>query len=66
MLAVLSTDQLSRTYRTYRKTDGLWNSIRGFWSRQYEEKKALDPEHVGEISEGVPPYDSDVTNKSLH
>jgi len=34
--------------------------------RPYEEKKALDPEHVGEISEGVPPYDSDVTNKSLH
>jgi cell division protease FtsH len=34
--------------------------------RPYEEKKALDPEHVGEVSEGVPPYDSDVTNKSLH
>ena len=34
--------------------------------RPYEEKKALDPEHAGEISEGVPPYDSDVTNKSLH
>jgi len=34
--------------------------------RPYEEKKALDPEHVSEISEGVPPYDSDVTNKSLH
>jgi len=34
--------------------------------RPYEEKKPLDPEHVGEISEGVPPYDSDVTNKSLH
>src|ERR1043166_6247431 len=34
--------------------------------RPYEEKKPLDPEHVGEKSEGVPPYDSDVTNKSLH
>jgi len=34
--------------------------------RPYEEKKPLEPEHVGEISEGVPPYDSDVTNKSLH
>jgi cell division protease FtsH len=34
--------------------------------RPYEEKKALEPEHAGEISEGVPPYDSDVTNKSLH
>ncbi len=37
--------------------------------RPHEEKKSLDPEHAGhagEISEGVPPYDSDVTNKSLH
>src|SRR5436190_8287592 len=34
--------------------------------RPYEEKKALESEHAGEISEGVPPYDSDVTNKSLH
>jgi cell division protease FtsH len=34
--------------------------------RPYEEKKSLEPEHAGEISEGVPPYDSDVTNKSLH
>jgi AFG3 family protein len=34
--------------------------------RPYEEKKALEPEHGAEISEGVPPYDSDVTNKSLH
>jgi len=32
--------------------------------RPYEEKKALEVEH--EVSEGVPPYDSDVTNKSLH
>src|SRR6266487_43956 len=34
--------------------------------RPYEEKKSLEPEHAGEVSEGVPPYDSDVTNKSLH
>jgi len=34
--------------------------------RPYEEKKALEPEHAAEISEGVPPYDSNVTNKSLH
>lgn len=37
--------------------------------RPYEEKKLLDEkgEHqpTGEISEGVPPYDSEVTNKSL-
>lgn len=38
--------------------------------RPYEEKKTIDvdPAHsagTGEISEGVPPYDSDITNKSL-
>ena len=40
--------------------------------RPYEERKKLDvedeevvPSHTGEISAGVPPYDSDVTNKSL-
>ncbi|MBL7741233.1 MAG: ATP-dependent zinc metalloprotease FtsH [Chitinophagaceae bacterium] len=38
--------------------------------RPFEEKKVLDPEsskpsETGEISAGVPPYNSDVTNKSL-
>ena len=37
--------------------------------RPYEEKKSLTDEVVpaeqGEISAGVPPYDSDVTNKAL-
>lgn len=38
--------------------------------RPFEEKKTLDvedgkPSENGEISAGVPPYDSDVTNKSL-
>jgi AFG3 family protein len=38
--------------------------------RPYEEKKTLDvdeviPAETGEISAGVPPYDSDVTNKAL-
>ena len=40
--------------------------------RPYEERKNLDvedeevvPSQTGEISAGVPPYDSDVTNKSL-
>ena len=40
--------------------------------RPYEERKKLDvedeemiPAQTGEISAGVPPYDSDVTNKSL-
>ncbi len=40
--------------------------------RPFEEKKVLDvdgKDHagtIGEISEGVPPYDSDVTNKALN
>ena len=41
--------------------------------RPYEEKKTLDvepkkvePTENGEISAGVPPYDSDVTNKAYH
>jgi cell division protease FtsH len=41
--------------------------------RPYEEKKLLDAvededgklSEIGEISAGVPPYDSDITNKSL-
>ncbi len=40
--------------------------------RPYEDRKSLDvesdevvPSHTGEISAGVPPYDSDVTNKAL-
>lgn len=44
--------------------------------RPYEEKKILDvqeepeseepkPKEIGELSAGVPPYDSEVTNKSL-
>jgi cell division protease FtsH len=38
--------------------------------RPYEEKKTLDvdehkPSENGELSAGVPPFDSDVINKSL-
>ena len=37
--------------------------------RPFSEKKSLEEEPIvgesGEISAGVPPYDSDVTNKSL-
>lgn len=43
MQSIISTSQLSRTYRIYRKPDGLWNSIRGIWARKYEEKRALAP-----------------------
>jgi ABC-2 type transport system ATP-binding protein len=40
---VIETKDLSRTYQTYKKSEGLWNSIRGFWHRQYEQKMALVP-----------------------
>src|ERR1700722_8256824 len=43
MSFIISTEQLSRTYRTYRKPDGLRNSVRGIWARKYEEKRALAP-----------------------
>ncbi|HET6994436.1 MAG TPA: AAA family ATPase, partial [Chitinophagaceae bacterium] len=37
--------------------------------RPYEEKKKLESDETkptpGEISAGVPPYDSDITNKAL-
>lgn len=42
----ISTDALSRSYRTYRKESGVWNSIRGFWGRTYEEKRALLPTNL--------------------
>lgn len=43
MPTVISTKNLSRTYQTYKKSEGIWNSVKGFWQRQYEEKVALHP-----------------------
>lgn len=43
MSLVIETVGLSRTYQTYKKPEGLWNSVRGFWNRQYEERLALAP-----------------------
>lgn len=43
---VISTNNLSRTYRTYGKADGIVNSLKGFWNRQYEEKRALLPTNL--------------------
>lgn len=40
---VIETKGLTRYYDTYRKPEGLWNSIKGFWNRQYERKLALQP-----------------------
>lgn len=37
------TNNLSKSYLTYQKTEGLLNSIKGIWNRQYKEKVALYP-----------------------
>ncbi len=39
----IETNGLTRVYETYKKPEGVWNSIRGFWDRQYERKVALNP-----------------------
>ncbi len=39
----IETVGLSRTYQSYRKPEGLLNSIRGFWHREYVQKVALAP-----------------------
>ncbi|GIL18534.1 MAG: ABC transporter ATP-binding protein [Oligoflexia bacterium] len=40
---VIETKGLSRVYKTYKKKEGILESIKGFWDRQYEEKVALAP-----------------------
>jgi ABC-2 type transport system ATP-binding protein len=40
---VIETKGLSRSYQTYRKPEGILNSVKGFWQRSYEEKVALAP-----------------------
>jgi ABC-2 type transport system ATP-binding protein len=46
MAIVIRTEDLNRSYKTYRKVDGLWNSIKGIWARQYETKRALAPTNL--------------------
>ena len=38
---VIETENLSRVYKTYSKKEGIVNSIKGFWNREYSEKQAL-------------------------
>ena len=42
MIAIRTT-ALTRVYETYEKSDGIWNSIRGFWDRKNIQKIALQP-----------------------
>lgn len=39
----IETKGLTRVYQTYRKPEGLWNSVKGFWQREYTSKVALAP-----------------------
>jgi ABC-2 type transport system ATP-binding protein len=43
MSLVIETKGLSRIYQSYRKPEGVWNSIKGLWDRQHVEKIALQP-----------------------
>lgn len=43
MALAIETENLSRVYQSYRKPEGVWNSIKGLWDRQYVEKIALQP-----------------------
>jgi len=40
---VIQTENLCRTYKSYQKQEGLLNSVKGFFSRKYVEKRALLP-----------------------
>lgn len=40
---VISARGLHREFKTYKKPDGLWNSVKGFWARQHIVKQALCP-----------------------
>ncbi len=42
MSIVIETRDLNRTYQSYIKPEGLLNSVRGIWNRQYKNKIALD------------------------
>ncbi len=42
MSIVIETNDLCRTYQSYIKPEGLLNSVKGIWNRQYNYKTALD------------------------
>lgn len=43
MSVVIETLDLKREYKTYRRTEGTWNAVRGFFRRQSEVRLALKP-----------------------
>jgi ABC-2 type transport system ATP-binding protein len=42
MSIVIETTDLSRVYKSYQKPEGVWNSVKGIWNREYISKVALD------------------------
>lgn len=51
MAVVIQMRGLTRSYQTYKKAEGVWNSVKGFWSREVISKTALHPTDL-EISDG--------------
>jgi ABC-2 type transport system ATP-binding protein len=43
MSIVIETRDLSRVYKTYRRSEGGWNALKGFFNRKTELKTALKP-----------------------
>lgn len=41
MAVVIELENLTRTYKTYRRSEGTWNAVKGFFKRQHEVKVAL-------------------------
>lgn len=46
MSVVIETKGLSREYKRYRREEGAWNALKGFFNRQYETKVALQPTSI--------------------
>jgi ABC-2 type transport system ATP-binding protein len=42
----IETKGLAKTFKTYEKPEGLWQSVQGFWKRKYLEKQALAPTNL--------------------
>ncbi len=42
MSIVIETTDLTREYKTYQKPEGVINSLKGIWKREYQSKVALD------------------------
>lgn len=46
MPIAIETVELSRVFETYKKSEGLWNTVRGFWAREKIERLALKPTNL--------------------